>query len=88
MFLVRSESGCGVTANMLVLGTSDSGFESRHPDLLLNNLIYKEFTRYLGNICGLKGSDSDLNYLDHIKLHIKHKIHQKVDFMYAECFYF
>ncbi len=27
-------SGCGVTANMLVLGTSDSGFESRHPDNL------------------------------------------------------
>lgn len=26
-------SGCGVTANMLVLGTSDSGFESRHPDI-------------------------------------------------------
>ncbi len=25
-------SGCSVTANMLVLGTSDSGFESRHPD--------------------------------------------------------
>lgn len=25
-------SGCGVTANMLVLGTSDSGFESQHPD--------------------------------------------------------
>lgn len=25
-------SGCGVTANILVLGTSDSGFESLHPD--------------------------------------------------------
>lgn len=25
-------SGCGVTANMPVLGTGDSGFESRHPD--------------------------------------------------------
>lgn len=25
-------SGCGVTANMSVLGTDDSGFESRHPD--------------------------------------------------------
>lgn len=27
-------TGCGVTANMLVLGTSDSGFESRHPDYI------------------------------------------------------
>ena len=25
-------TGCGVTANMPVLGTGDSGFESRHPD--------------------------------------------------------
>jgi hypothetical protein len=25
-------SGCGVTANMPVLGTGDSGFESQHPD--------------------------------------------------------
>ncbi len=25
-------SGCGVTANMLDLGSSDSGFESQHPD--------------------------------------------------------
>jgi hypothetical protein len=27
-------SGCGVTANIPVLGTGDSGFESRHPDNL------------------------------------------------------
>lgn len=27
-----SISGRGVTANMPVLGTGDSGFESRHPD--------------------------------------------------------
>lgn len=27
-----SGSGCGVTANIPVLGTGDSGFESRHPD--------------------------------------------------------
>ena len=26
-------SGCGVTANIPVLGTGDSGFESRHPDI-------------------------------------------------------
>jgi hypothetical protein len=25
-------SGCSVTANIPVLGTGDSGFESRHPD--------------------------------------------------------
>ncbi len=30
-------SGCGVTANILVLGTSDSGFESLHPDGGLHN---------------------------------------------------
>jgi hypothetical protein len=30
--LCSSLSGCGVTANMPVLGTGDSGFESRHPD--------------------------------------------------------
>lgn len=34
MFFFKSE--CGVTANMLVLGTSDSGFESRHSDLVKN----------------------------------------------------
>jgi large conductance mechanosensitive channel len=34
-------SGCGVTANIPVLGTGDSGFESRHPDnkiMDLNNI--------------------------------------------------
>lgn len=29
---VHKDTGRGVTANMLVLGTSDSGFESRRPD--------------------------------------------------------
>ena len=29
---MKIASGCGVTANIPVLGTGDSGFESRHPD--------------------------------------------------------
>lgn len=43
-------SGCGVTANMLVLGTSDSGFESQHPDTnqmrirTVCNLIWSQVT--------------------------------------------
>lgn len=30
--VINNITGCGVTANILVLGTSDSGFESQHPD--------------------------------------------------------
>mgnify|MGYP001078012304 CR=1 FL=1 len=50
--MFRIESGRGVTANMLVLGTSDSGFESRRPDSVLNNEInnYKEFFRKFGKL--------------------------------------
>ena len=35
----QENSRCGVTANMPVLGTGDSGFESRH----LDNLTYNYF---------------------------------------------
>ena len=36
-------SGCGVTANIPVLGTGDSGFESRHPDKVFENNLTRGY---------------------------------------------
>jgi hypothetical protein len=43
--LITGRSGRGVTANMLALGASDSGFESRRPDKLISYYIMKSFIK-------------------------------------------
>ena len=50
-------SGCGVTANMLALGASDSGFESRHPDKMFR-LFQKKKEDFICENCNteIKGN--------------------------------
>lgn len=49
--LVLHYSECGVTANIPVLGTGDSGFESRHSDFMAFKRVKEDF---VCDKCGLK----------------------------------
>lgn len=43
---LNTESGRGVTANMPVLGTGDSEFESRRPDSVFNEMSGRHLRFY------------------------------------------
>lgn len=72
VLVLSSLSECGVTANMLVLGTSDSGFESRHSDSLsisrcndyMSSEVFKKRVEdFVCEHCGVKNAGN--GYTNH-----------------------